>query len=170
MHRADGVVVVRRSAERKAKPSVAQNVNRSGFAISQLYVRRVKADPELYEPYKRAARITRKRACDLALADALCPPVIRNVDMSAYTGKAGEGIHIDAVDNFAIHSVHVRLDLIDGTLIEEGVAVCDIQLALWVYVTQSILSPGTAVVVHITALDGPGNAAIKTLHHVPAAV
>ena len=89
VHRADGSVVVRRSAERTADFTTFQEQNQSRFGQGQLYVKRLRANPEQYAPYRLAARIQRKRACDLAISDFLLPPLVNDVDLSAYRGKAG---------------------------------------------------------------------------------
>jgi len=166
VHRADGTVVVRRAAERKADFSEAQEAQQSLFAQGQLFVRRLKADPAQYQPYQQAARVSRKRACDLAISDALCPPVIHDIDLAQYNGQAGGVIRVEAVDNFAVDSVRLSLSLLAGALVEEGLAVLDVRAARWIYVTQATLAPGTVVVLQVTALDRPGNAATKTLQHV----
>ena len=91
--------------------------------------------------------------------------MIHDIDLSGYTGKAGELIRVQAVDNFELLDVTLVLTQMDGTLIEVGTAVLGERSSLWTYVTQAAVPGGQAVVLHATAVDRPGNAVTKTLHH-----
>jgi hypothetical protein len=89
VHRAHGVVIVRRAPEFQGPSTGPQQAKQSRFAQAQRYVKRLKANPDQYAPYKLAARIQRKRACDLAMSDFLNPPVVNDIDVSQYTGNPG---------------------------------------------------------------------------------
>ena len=41
----------------------------------------------------------------------------------------------------------------------------DEQSGLWTFVTHAAVAAGGAVIIQVTALDRPGNAVTKTLHH-----
>jgi hypothetical protein len=165
VHRADGVIVVRELAEAETEPSPAQCSERNRFARATYYLKTLKAAPELYAPYKLAARIQRKRGCDLAMADALNPPVIRDVDLSAYTGRPGEIIRGCASDDFEVTSVSIVIRTLFGVLIEQGPATLEPSSGAWSYLTQGSAPTGATVAVTATALDRPGNTALVTFHH-----
>jgi len=57
----------------------------------------------------------------------------------------------------------LTLTQVGGALIEHGSAVLD--QGRWVYVSEAAVTPATAVIIHVTALDRPGNAANKTRQH-----
>jgi hypothetical protein len=86
------------------------------------------------------------------------------VDLSAYTGQAGDEIKIRALDDFGVASVHVTLiDGQNGVAIENGSAV---EIAagsgLWDYTATVNVSSGTNVNINVVATDHPGGTAIET--------
>src|SRR5512133_1306634 len=78
-HRQDGEILVRKAPVRMEPFTDNELKNQSRFARAVLFTRAAKANPALYAVYKQAAKILRQRACDLAMADFLSPPVIQNV-------------------------------------------------------------------------------------------
>jgi hypothetical protein len=128
----------------------------------------VKADAARYAPYQQAAKAARKRACDLAIADFLNPPEINDVDLSGYTGKAGEKIRVKAIDDFEVQSVSVTISQLDGQELESGNALAQPSVkgepADWVYQTQAAVAPQT-VAVRVTVEDRAGNRTNKLVHH-----
>ena len=165
VHRADGVVIVRRSPVRQADWTPPQKASQGRFAQASLYRKRLKQQPEEYAPYVAVAKLTHKRACDLVMADFLNPPEVKDVDLSSYTGKIGEPIRVEAVDDFGVNRVGADISKLDGTLLEQGAAVMDDATGKWVYLTQTAVSPGQTVVIRVTASDRPGNVVTKTLYH-----
>jgi hypothetical protein len=167
--RADGRIVVRAAPGAVAAPSEAQLANRNRFGRGSAYVRGLKAQPEAYAIYKHAGKQRRKRACDLAVADALKPPELRDIDVSGYTGKAGEIIRMEAVDDFEVASITVVIADINGVVLEQGVAARDskdARPARWLYVTTAELPAGELAIVHVSASDHPGNCTTKTVEHM----
>jgi hypothetical protein len=75
---------------------------------------------KLYAVYKQAAFISRKRACNLAHADFRHPPVIEDVDLSAYAGLPGQFIRVRAVDDFGVVGVALVISALDGEVLEQG--------------------------------------------------
>jgi len=165
VHRADGVVVVRRIPEHEAQSTGPELASQGRFTKATRYIKRLKANPDQYAPYQLAARIERKRACDLAMSDFLSAPVVNEVDLSGYSGKAGEVIRIQAVDGFGVSFLGLTLSHLDGVLIEQGPGVWAEGALLWTYLTQAPVAPGETVVVKVTAVDRAGNASSKSFHH-----
>jgi hypothetical protein len=164
VHCADGRMLVRKAPVRTAAFTASELRNQSRFTLAIAYLKGLKANPAAYAVYKQAAKIRRKRACDLAVADFLNPPVINDVDLSLYTGKVGQGIQIEAVDKFEVKDVAVTITQADGVLLEQGAAVLEESTAKWHYATQALVSAGQTVVIQVTASDHAGHAVTKTFH------
>jgi hypothetical protein len=161
----NGQVYVRHTPVREAPFTAGEEASKSDFGRAGAYVKAKRQDPEQYAPYQAAARVTGKRACDLANADFRRPPVIHDIDLSGYTGKAGESIVIQAVDDFQVEAVLVTVATADGTLLEHGAAVLDKTTLRWRYLTQTAVAGGQTVVLHVTATDRAGNTVMKTVDH-----
>ena len=169
--RADGEVIVRRAPDYHPEPTPARRANQSRFAQATLYVEGLKAQPERYAAYKRAAKAKQKRACNLAMADYLRPPAIQEIDPSAYAGFAGQAIRVQATDDFEVSHVEVLIKSESGVVLEQGVAALDdANAGQWLYRTMADVSPGQTVTIEATALDRAGNRAAKTLRHSLPAV
>ena len=85
-HQANGTVVVRRAPERVQPSTPSQQASQGRFILAQRYLRTLRANPEQYAPYKAAAAAARRRACDLAIADFLRLPELKDVDLTGYNG------------------------------------------------------------------------------------
>lgn len=158
----NGRVIVRRSPIRKAPATSGELLNRSKFAASVAYLKGVILTPGLYEAYRRQARLKNKRPCDLAISDFHHPPEIRDIEMGAYKGRAGDPIKVEAVDDFHVEEVFVTLARLDREVIELGPAVPDD--VHWVYRAQTNIALPQTVVVHATVADYAGNMVTKLSH------
>ena len=163
-HQASGTVVVRRAPEQVQASTVNQQASQARFILAQRYFRMLKANPELYAPYKAAAAAARRRACDMAIADFLRPPELKDVDLTGYSGKAGEAIRVEAVDDFDIASVTLVVSTLDGAVIEQGPAARNVH-PNWVYTAQTAIQPGNTVIIQVRVADRPGNTVTKLFHH-----
>jgi hypothetical protein len=166
VHCADGRVLVRMAPVRKAAFTPGELRSQSRFARAVAFVRSLRANPGAYALYQHAAQAKRKRACDLALSDFLNPPVIQDVDLSAYSGQPGQAVRIEALDSFAVQAVAVVVKRADGTLLEEGAAALDVTSGLWLYGTQSAVNAGQILFLEVSAADPAGNVATKSFHHL----
>jgi len=92
----------------------------------------------------------------VAMSDYLNPPVIDNIDVSAYKGAVGDVITIDAEDNFQVTRVQVII-LSGGVVIETGDAAEDKLNLVWRYAATAAATPGS-ITLRVTAYDTPGNA------------
>lgn len=168
-HYPGGRVVIRRKPGPETRQTPAEQAAQNRFREAVRYRGRVTADPQQLAPYKTAARIRRKRACDLALADFLKGPGIFDIDASQYTGHAAERIVIGADDDFEVTAVEVRIRRLDGALVEEGRAVRDPENERrWIYTAQAEADPGQTVALEVTASDRAGNVARKRVDHALA--
>lgn len=165
VRRKNGSIHVRRLPVRKADFTAGEVASQNDFRQAAAYVRRTKLEPEQYAPYEAEGKITGKRACDLAHADFRCSPQIQDIDLSGYTGKAGELIDVEAVDNFEVAAVLLTIVGADGVLIEHGPALIQRAPAPWLYTTQATVPISQTVMIHVTAVDRPGNSVIKAVHY-----
>jgi hypothetical protein len=162
---ADGTVHTRHTPVREAAFTPGELITQSHFTQAVAYVRAVGHKPEEYAVYQTAAILRTKRACDLAHADFRCPPALTDIDLSAYTGRIGEIIRVQAVDDFEVLRVLVTITGLEGTLLEHGDATLDRQSSKWEYVTQVAVPPGQTLAVHVAVSDRPGNTVLKAVHH-----
>jgi hypothetical protein len=166
----DGKVIVRHRPVRKAQFTAGELAGQSLLAQANVYVRRIRQEPDEYALYQRAATLNGKRACDLAKADFYHPPVINDVDLSSYGGNAGQVIRVEAIDDFGLTTVMLTIAELDGSLVEHGAAILEPSSSKWVYQAQVSVLSGRTLIVHVTAADHAGNSVTKTVHHalIPA--
>jgi hypothetical protein len=159
----NGKTVVSKIPEQPKTVSDKQKDQRQRFQSATFYAKIALGSPETKELYDaKANKRSGKTAYHVAIADFLNAPDIHDVDLSAYTGTAGDEIRIIASDDFAVVSVHVQIENVDGSIVEEGYAVNSVG-NLWIYtVTANNESPdGNKIVV--SASDMPGNVTTKSI-------
>jgi hypothetical protein len=161
----DGKIIVRHRPVREAEFTARELGNQSLFARAGEHVHKLRQEPERYAVYQQAAKLRGKRACDLANADFRHPPVIQDIDVSAYSGNPGEVLRIQAVDDFGVVAVEVILADLTGTVIEQGAAVLDEASGLWLYPARIAVGSGQTIVAHVNAADRAGNVVTKSLDH-----
>ena len=96
----------------------------------------------------------------LTVADFLRAPVIDQIDLSGYTGKASESIRITAHDDFEVSRVAVMIHDTTGAVLEQGAATAS--TGVWNYVTTTNLPAGQQVSIEATASDRSGHKTTKT--------
>jgi hypothetical protein len=153
----DGKTIVAKIPKKKVKPSKKQLAHQKRFQQATIYAQISATDEVRAKLYAEAAK---KRAgltaYNIAVADYLNAPNIKNVDLSTYTGTIGDKIYIVATDDFAVKSVHVRISYTDDSLIEEGEAV-NTATNLWTYTATTNNKELTGNKIVVTAYDIPGN-------------
>jgi hypothetical protein len=93
------------------------------------------------------------------------PPVIGDIDLSAYAGLPGQLIRVRAVDDFGVVSVAIVITGLGGAVLEQGDAIWVENVSAWAYAAQAAVALGQTVVVKVTAMDRPGNKVTKTVDH-----
>ena len=106
------------------------------------------------EIYIEKAKLSNRLPYHVAISDFSNPPEIREVDVSAWNGQAGQVIRIMAVDDVLVTQVHVSIMDDAGTVYEEGAAVQDDDV-WWHYVTTTMAKHSAHVIVKVR--DLPGN-------------
>ena len=157
----DEVVVGRKPDVSGVVETPAQAAHRERFRLAAVYGKGVFADPETKAIYEKGAKARGKPAFALAVADFLNEPVIDSIDLSAYTGQAGESIGISVHDDFEVVGVAVAIRSADGAILEHGPAAKRPD-GTWRYSTTTALVAGQGVVIEVTASDRPGHKTVKT--------
>jgi hypothetical protein len=94
---------------------------------------------------------------NLAIADFFTAPVIAEINVSGYSGAAGEKIQVQATDDTKVTGLRVSIYAADGTLIEEGAALLDDVTAQWLYTATQDNSTLAGSKIIAKATDLPGN-------------
>lgn len=145
-------------------PTPVQQATRSRFQQAIAYGRAAIADPAVKAAYAAAAT-DGQTAFNVAVADFYHAPVIHAVYLTEYTGLPGSILAIEATDDFAVAAVAVRIEALDGSLVEEGPAAAQPSAGRYLYTVtaQSPAFGGSRIIV--TVADRPGNSAthISTL-------
>ena len=161
----NGKIVVRRRPTVVSAASQAQSSNQALFRQALAYVSRIRSDPAAYAAYQVAAKISRKRACDLANADFRNLREIREI-LCARTGdNSSQLVAVKAFDDFQVCGVSICLTLPDGTVLEQGEAALNGSTGESEYVTQSVVAPARIFLIHATAADLAGNTCAATIVH-----
>jgi hypothetical protein len=151
------VIVARKADLSEQDPSAAQLAVRERFGEAVLYGKSVMADPAVRALYDAKAQNNGQRVFALTVADYLNAPTIHEVNISGYSGAAGDEIWIRASDDFEVASVEVDLREADDTPIESGDAVeTPAGSGQWLYTATAAASAGTTVHISATAFDRPG--------------
>jgi hypothetical protein len=156
----DEVVVSRRPDRDGLVPTPGQTAHRERFRLAALYGKAVFADPAQKAVYAGVAKARGQPVFSLTVSDFLNAPVVDEIDLSAYTGAAGEPIAIRASDDFEVAGVAVAIRDNGGAVLEQGAAAP--HNGTWRYTTTTALAPGQPVVIEVTASDRPGNKTVKT--------
>jgi hypothetical protein len=159
----NGQTIVSKMPEQSKTLSEKQIAHRKRFQQAVFYSQKALDAPETGELYKAAAKKSKgKRPDNIAVADFFNAPDIQNVDLSGYTGAAGEQILIEVSDDFAVKTVTVNITNADGSLVEEGEAVKSSGNE-WIYTTTQNNECLCGDKIVVSASDLPGNIDVKDL-------
>lgn len=132
-----------------------QLVYHEKFQKAILYGKNVVADPDKKATYNSSLR-PGLSAFNVAVADFLWAPHINQIDVSNYSGLAGEKIIIKVTDNFKVVKVHVLIQNSDGSKVEDGLGV-KVSDHVWIYTTSAWNPRLDGDKISITAYDLPEN-------------
>jgi hypothetical protein len=135
---------------------------RQKFQQASIFGKAVSADPIAKAPYQALAK-ERQTAYNVAVADFFLAPDIQEIDVSNYTGQAGETIKIEVTDDFKVQSVKVYIHNEDGSMVEEGDAKQEQDSTEWIYTTTTINTNLSNDKITITASDIPANLASREI-------
>jgi hypothetical protein len=153
----DGKTIVSKMPEKSKTVSDKQKAQRKRFQQAVIYGKAAVDAPDTGELYKAAAKKQKgKTPINVAVADFFNAPDIEHVDLSGYAGNVGDRIRINASDDFAVKSVHVRIANADGSLVEKGEA-AQSGGNLWIYTATQNNENLNGDKIVISASDLPGN-------------
>jgi hypothetical protein len=153
----NGDTIVSKVPEKRKTTSEAQIEHNKRFQQASIYAKLATATPETKELYADEAQKRKgMTAYSVAVADFFNAPDIKTIDLSEYTGAAGEEIRVIASDDFAVKSVRVQIINADGSPVEEGEAV-KISENLWIYTTSENNERLDGYKISVSASDLPGN-------------
>jgi hypothetical protein len=133
---------------------------RTKFGEATAYARRVVKDPvqkALYQARVQGAQ----RAFNIAVMDAMQPPVVENIQVENFQGRGGDAIFIRATDDFKVVTVTILIHNSAGDLLEQGNAVYQENRDNWLYnLTQNIPAlMGSRITAMATDLPGNSSSA-----------
>ena len=136
--------------------SDAQVEHQNAFREASAYAQTAKNQ----EVYMTKAEGTPMTPRNVAMADWLHPPEIKEIDVSGWNGQAGQVIRIEAVDDVQVKQVTVVITDEAGTVLEQGAAVAAGDGLWWNYTTTKVASVTPKVIA--SAQDLPGHIAKMT--------
>ena len=144
-------------------PSAAQLVIQEKFKEGIIYSQTANAIPALKEAYALAAT-GNQTSYNRAFMDFQTPPSFSGQpDMSDYSGQVGETFSVKAIDDFRVDRVHVKIQAVDQSVIEEGDAVMDINGIDWKYTATQANATLAGTQLTFKAYDLPGNETVLVL-------
>lgn len=111
--------------------------------------------------YDAKAEATGTPVFALTIAGFFDAPGVDEINLSAYTGQAGEEIAIRMHDDFALKGVAVAIRTNTSQVLAQGAADQGAD-SLWRYTATAALPAGQNVSIEVTAADFPGHQGIKT--------
>ena len=139
------------------KFSKAQRDHQQRFKRAVTYAKAAQTNPI----YVALAKKQKQPAYNVALADAMYPPRVIEIDASDYSGQTGEVIRVQAEDDVQVARVHVAICDTRKRVIEEGEAISDRIRRWWIYTTQTAEN---GVSVKAVAYDLAENEDSLTIH------
>jgi hypothetical protein len=126
------------------------------FQEAVIYAKGIISDPTKKALYDKVAKPGRS-AYNVAIADFFNAPKIESINLTDYTGLAGQSIIVTATDDFEVKEVTVAIYNSDGTLVEKGNAQPNSNNLLWTYVTTAANDHQHGDKIVVQASDIPGN-------------
>jgi hypothetical protein len=159
-NRAGKTIVASAPKERTGEPTEAQKQHQLRFQEAILYAQGVLSDPERKAAYKSVAG-EGVSAYNVAVADFMHAPDIHHVDVSGYTGKAGDSIMVEVTDDFRVSAVTVTILNADGSEVEHGNAMQQANTTMWLYIATAANDTLAGDKITIRAYDLPGHISLQ---------
>lgn len=130
--------------------SPAQLAQQEDFREAAAYAKEARDE----EVYAQKAEGTARSPYNVAMADWFHPPEIKEIDLSAWSGEAGQVIRMKVMDDVEVDEVSVVITDEADVVLEQGEAEYDSAL-WWEYTTTTAASGNPKVLV--SAQDLPGH-------------
>ncbi|MBN1428825.1 MAG: hypothetical protein JXB07_10605 [Anaerolineae bacterium] len=131
----------------------AQKDQMAAFREATLYAKSAARTEAIYA---EKAKDTPRSGFNVAMADWFHAPEIGEIDLSGWTGQAGERIRVKALDDVKVERVTVLIADAEDVIIEQGAAE-QVDGLWWVYTTTQAAAGRPKVIA--LAQDLPGNIA-----------
>jgi hypothetical protein len=152
------------SQRQLSEKQVAQN---SRFSVGGVKWRGLPA--EVKARYQARAKELQMPPCALYQKTNARPPSVQDMDLSQYTGQAGQIIRVGAVDLVDVARVEVIIRQAGGTLLESGPATRPAYgNPYWTYQTSTAASSPAGVTVEAIAVNWPGQRAARMQMLLPS--
>jgi hypothetical protein len=163
----NGKPFVRSVPHRQAPPTSAEEDNQHRFRAASKFGHSTLTDPKQKARYSEAAAKSGSTAYNVAVSDFMHSPVITEVELTGYTGRAGQFIRIRAEEK-KIGAAAVNVVIADRTqaVLEQGAAYVENDGVTWWYTAQQEIPPDQSLWITVTAVDQPGHRTSKTVRHV----
>lgn len=155
-----GKTIVGKKPRHSDVVSAAQLNIRLTFKDAVIYAKAALTDIATKLAYKRKAK-PGQTAFNMALADFFKLPEIRDIDTGNYNSQQGSSIKIAATDDFKVTAVQVKIEKLNGTLVEEGSATALPDGLHWLYNASVLNGTVTGNIITVTATDMPGHSIVK---------
>jgi hypothetical protein len=154
-------VVSKAPKRRKRKSTPDQRETRVNFKLASRYANAItKAeDKSLADAYALVLK-PRQNLYSRALEDFMTVPEIKFIRTDDYIGAVGDKITIRAVDDFRVLSVIVEIHTGDGSILESGPAVQNVNGIDWTYIVTKINDLSEGGKIKAIAMDVPGHEGI----------
>lgn len=159
-HYAKGKIVVTRAPTFTKGWSKDQKSNRGRFSKASDYAKAVQRSPEKLASYALAAKKLKQTVRSVAMSDFLSEPTLRKLDLSNYSGDAGDRIGMRTAKRFKVTRVDVVIRTDKGKLLDQGPAETNLSnRTLWSYAVSKKLRGEGAIVIEAKAQDRFGRTA-----------
>jgi hypothetical protein len=154
-------VVSRAPGRRKRNSTPEQMETRINFKSASRYANAItkSADKSLADAYAFLLK-PRQNVYSRALEDFMKAPEIKFIHTDLYFGEVGDKITVRAVDDFRVLRVLLEITLSDGTLLESGYAVQNVNGIDWTYIATKDNNLSEGCKIKAIATDVPGNEGI----------
>jgi hypothetical protein len=156
--RGDTTVLAQAPGKRTTDSTEDQVAHQGKFQEAVLYGRSVVRTPSEKAEYQEKAD-ENISAFNLAVADFFHAPAIDEIDLTNYSGQAGDSIRVRAIDDFKVVQVHVAIYNADGSLVEEGDAVKQANELDWTFTATVVNESTDGDRIVIRAYDKPAHVA-----------
>jgi len=131
--------------------SPAQQAQQEAFREASAYAKDAKGEAV----YQAKAEGKATSSYNEALADWFHAPEIKEIDVSAWTGEAGQAIRVKALDDVQVKKVTIVISDAQGVVLEQGEA--EAVDGLWWSYTTSVSTTVNQARILATAQDLPGH-------------
>lgn len=149
-------LIANKPAKRKVI-SKKQVVTIDKFKHATRFAKLLMKQPGKKALYERGINERQRSAYAVALKDILNDPIIHEIDVKDYNGRAGELIRVRAYDDFMVTAVIVTIMATNGNVVETGQAQPRGKRGLWRFTTTTGLPDAKGLIIMAEARDLSGN-------------